>query len=108
MGKAANKKKGHTPGNREKGKLVEGIVAMFHDDPNVKVARNVKLLGRTGTTPREIDVLVTAGVVGYEVRIAFECKNEAKPIGAEYIDAFRGKLDLIGIPRQHGVFVSAS
>jgi hypothetical protein len=108
MGKASNKKKGRTANNKQKGKLVEGIVAMFHDDPNVKVERNVELVGRTGTTSREIDVLVTAGVVGYEVRFAFECKNEAKPIGVSYIDAFRGKLDYLGIPRQHGVFVSTS
>lgn len=111
MGKASNKKKGRTANNKQKAKLVEGIVAMFHDDPNVKVERNVELMGRTGrtgTTRREIDVLITAGVVGYEVRLAFECKNEAKPIGVSYIDAFRGKLDYLGIPRQHGVFVSAS
>jgi hypothetical protein len=108
MGKASNKKKGRTANNEKKGKLVEGLVAMFHADPNVKVERNVELVGRTGTTKREIDVLVTAGVVGYEVQLAFECKNEAKPIGVRYIDAFRGKLDYLGIPRKYGKFVSAS
>jgi len=57
---------------------------------------------------REIDVLLTRDVAGYLVRLAIECKNEGKPIGAKEIDAFIGKLQYVGIPVQHGIFVSAS
>lgn len=93
----------------KKGRVVEKIVAMLHDWPNVKVERNVYLpaLGNSSRR-REIDVLLTTEVVGYPVRIAIECKNEKKPIGSPAIDAFVGKLQDVGIPTQHGIFVSAS
>jgi tetratricopeptide (TPR) repeat protein len=90
-----------------KGKLVEAIVAMLHDMPGVKVERNVFLPPVHGdqTRKREIDVLLTAMVAGYPVRIAFSCKNESKKIEPGKIDEFFGELDDVGIPPQHGIFV---
>jgi hypothetical protein len=57
---------------------------------------------------REIDVLLESDVAGYPVRIAVECKNEKTPIGSKPIDESIGKLDDLGIPRQQGIYVSAS
>jgi len=83
---------------------------MFHESPDVKVERNVFLSPPNGDPKRrrEIDVLLTSYVAGYPVRIAIECKNESEPIDIDYIDAFVGKLDDVGIPHQHGIFISAS
>lgn len=52
--------------------------------------------------------MLTAYVAGYPVNIAIECKNKAEPTEIEDIDAFIGKLDDVGIPCQHGIFISAS
>lgn len=100
----------HNPNSTvAKGRVVEAIVASMHEDPGVKVERNVRVspMGFKGRK-REIDVLLTRDVAGYPVRLAIECKNESTPIGAKEIDAFIGKLQYVGIPVQHGIFVSAS
>jgi len=96
--------------SKQKGKLVERIAAMLHEGPDVKVERNVLLPPLNGDPKRkrEIDVLLTSYVAGYPVRIAIECKNEAEKNDVEYIDAFVGKLDDVGIPHQHGIFISVS
>lgn len=90
-----------------KGKLVEAIVAMLHDMPGVKVERNVELPPVHADRPRtrELDVLLTAMVADYPVRIAFSCKNESKKIEPGKIDEFIGELDDVDIPPQHGIFV---
>src|SRR5947209_2491928 len=92
-----------------KGRIIEAIVASMHESDGAKVERNVKLppLGSQEPT-REIDVLLSSEVCGYPVRWAFECKNWKKRIGVEYIDAFVGKLQDIGIPAQFGIFVTTS
>ena len=93
----------------EKGKIVEQIVAAFHNQPGVKIETNVRLPGRSkGKKRREIDVLITAEPAGHAVQLAIECKNERKPIGTEKISSFIGTLELIGIPTKYGIFVSAS
>ena len=40
--------------------------------------------------------------------MAIECKNENKPIDSPKIDAFVGKLQYVGIPPQHGIFIAAT
>lgn len=101
---------------RSKGNLVEQIAAKMHDGDDVVVKTQVRL--PPALTPagakvseyrkREIDVLITASVAGYPVQFAIECKNERKPIGVEYIDAFVGKLQYVGIPVQNGIFIATS
>lgn len=91
----------------DKGRIVESIVAAMHELSGVSVERNVCLPG-AGPRKREIDVLVSGSLGGYPVRIAIECKNEKRPVGAPKVDAFVGKLMDVGIPLQHGIFVSAS
>ena len=84
-------------------------MASMHDLPGVKVEFNVRIpsLGKSHRK-REIDVLLSSSLAGYSVQIAIECKNEKNVIGAPKIDAFVGKLLDIGIPPQHGIYVSAS
>jgi len=101
-----NAPKGST---REKGDVLEKIVAEMHDVPGVKIERNQYLPSIDGSgRTREIDVLITSQVAGFPVRIAIECKNEKKTTNIGRIDAFIGKLQDVGIPVQHGVFVSTS
>jgi hypothetical protein len=97
------------PPSAAKGRLVEGIVEKMHGSPNVRAQRRVflKPVGGGGRK-REIDVLLTSSVAGYPVRVAIECKNEAKKIGSPELDRFVGKLQHVGIPPQLGIYVSTS
>ncbi len=101
-----NPPKGST---REKGDIVEQIVAIMHEGTGVQIERNVFLptqdsSGRT----REFDVMLTSEVAGYPVRLVIECKNERKLVSVAEIDKFIGKMNDVGIPTQQGIFVSVS
>lgn len=104
--KRHNAPKGST---REKGDILEKIIAEMHTLPGVKIDRNVFLptIDGSGRT-REIDVLITSQVAGFPVRIAIECKNEKKPTGIAKIGEFIDKLNDVGLPVQLGIFVSTS
>ena len=92
-----------------KGHIVEQIVAKLHETPNILIETRAMLTPLVGKgRKREIDILISTDVAGYPVRIAVECKNEARPILETAIDAFFGKLTDIGIPTQYGIFVSTS
>jgi len=106
---AAAKESLRTPSTaRAKGNLVEDLVALLHEDLGTRVERRVRLQSLTHgpKRQREIDVLLTADIAGYPMRIAIECKNERRPVGTERIDQFIGKLEDIGIPTNQGIFVS--
>lgn len=108
MGKKTHKtpSKSNSP-STIKGRLVEMIVASLHNSPNVQVEQNIRLPAlRDPQREREIDVLLSSSVAGYPVRIAIECKNYKSIIDVPKIDAYIGKLQDIGIPTQHGVYVS--
>src|SRR5437588_519942 len=92
-----------------KGRILERIAALMHDQPNITVKLNQRLppLSSKGIK-REIDILLVCDIAGYPVRMAIECKNEDKPIGSPKIDAFVGKLQYVGIPPQYGIFISAN
>jgi hypothetical protein len=108
---ARTRKKHNAPkgSSREKGDILEKIIADMHDMPGLKIERNVFLpaIDKSGRT-REIDVLITSEVAGFPVRIAIECKNEKEPTGIAKIGEFIDKLNDIGLPVQLGVFVSTS
>ena len=94
---------------REKGDVLEKIVAEMHDVPGVKVERNQYLPSIDGSgRTREIDVLITSQVAGFPVRIAIECKNGIEPTGIARIGEFVDKLNDVGLPVQLGIFVSTS
>lgn len=107
--RSSKKKTGGTASTVSKGKIVERIAALMHDQPGITVERNRRLppVGGKGIK-RKIDVLLTASVAGYAVQMAIECKNEATAIGSPRIDAFVGKLQYVGIPPRQGIYVSAS
>src|SRR4051812_46168845 len=94
--------------NRTKGRLLEAIVATMHDMPGVQIQQNVRLpaFGSSSNRRSEIDVLMNCAVAGYPVRIALECKNVKSIVDTPKINTFLAKLDDVGIPRQHGVFIS--
>lgn len=95
--------------NIRKGKIVEQVVALLHEEPGMKIETNVKLPPKIGgddsSRRREIDVLITGQIAGYTVRLAFSCKNERLPIKPNLIDEFIGTLDDVGIPPEQGIFV---
>lgn len=91
---------------KEKGRLLESVVAALHRNPNVDVEQNVRLKVLNGSRKREIDVLVSTTIAGYPVRLAIECKNHRNSIGAPEIDSYLGKLQDIGIPPQLGIYVT--
>jgi Restriction endonuclease len=92
-----------------KGKIVEHIAALMHEQSGVTVERNRFLSPVSGEgKKREIDILLTCSIAGYPVQMAIECKNEKNPIDSPKIDAFVGKLQHVGIPPQYGIYVSAS
>lgn len=97
-----------TARSTRKGRLVEKVVALIHVAPGVKVERNVRLPTVDGKGTREIDVLLSGSIAGYLVRLAIECKNLQKKVGAPDLDRYVGKLGDVGIPVSHGIFVSAS
>jgi hypothetical protein len=108
----ANKKSKKTKNRKSesaiKGRIVEMIVASLHEDSGLIIEQNVRLPSLLNPKrKREIDVLLSGTISGYPIRIAIECKNYKSIIDAPKIDAFVGKLQQIGIPSQHGVFVSA-
>jgi hypothetical protein len=94
---------------KAKGDILEDLVALMHKVPGVIVEKRVKLpvLRARRKRRREIDVLITSNVAGYEVRLAIGCKNEVKALGMNAIDNFVGILTEVGIPLQYGILVSA-
>src|SRR5437588_3856502 len=92
----------------DKGILLEQIVSMLHKAEGVKVETNVFLPPKSGdqSRRREVDVLLTSDVAGYQARIAIQCKNYGKPITIGQIGEFRDLLEDVGLPPQYGIIVS--
>lgn len=94
------------PEHMTKAKIVEEIVALLHEREGVTVERNVRLPSLSNPTQiREIDVLVTGNVAGYQIRIPIECKNYDKRISAGQIGEFKDKLDDVGLPVRGSIYV---
>jgi len=108
MSKLDKKRDSHQSTTIDKGKIVEGLVALLHEQPGISVQRNVHLPSTDGEETREIDVLISGQLVGYPVQITIECKNYKREIGKADIDAFIGKLNDLGFPTQHGIYVCTS
>ncbi|MBV9282045.1 MAG: restriction endonuclease [Chloroflexi bacterium] len=92
---------------KDKGDVLEQVVAWLHEAPGVTVRHDVRLpmLGSRRNT-RQFDVLLTSHIAGHEVRLAVECKNEVGRVGSPKIDSFRGKLEAVGIPPSLGIYVA--
>src|SRR6266498_28984 len=92
----------------EKGGLLEQIAARMYSSPFEKVTPNAKLppIHRNPKRKREIDVLLEGKVVTRPPQRVIECKNLGKKVGVGKIDEFVGKLADVGIPHEHGIYVS--
>lgn len=105
----ARKTKRKAASSKQKGNIVEDLVALLHESQGAKVDKRIRLPSlKNEQRKREIDVLLSTEVAGYPVRLAIECKNEDKPVGTQRIDEFIGKLQDIGIPVSHGIYVSST
>lgn len=86
---------------QEQWRLYEKHVRDIHQglDPEARVTWNDRVIGILSGTPREIDVLVSGKIAGYELSIAVECKHYARPLGIGAVDEFAGKLLDLGVER---------
>jgi hypothetical protein len=111
MSKRGRKKKGKAKSSsKQKGELVERIVAMMHEgDPRVTVRRDVRLPAKHGgKRSRQIDVLLEGDFAGYPTMFAVECKNFKRPVDVGDIGRFRDLLEDVGLYPNQGILVSAS
>ena len=92
------------------GKALENLVAVIQEHlknyPDAKITQNARLLNRFGKK-RQIDVFVQTKLNGEDIGIAFECKDEKRPITAPTIEKF--VTNISNIPEvTKGVFVTTS
>lgn len=94
---------------KQKGSIVEEIVAMMHRQPGVEVKRNVRLPAKNyARRHREIDVLLLGSFAGYPTILAIECKNFKRRINVRDIGEFKDRLDDVGLAPQQGILISVS
>lgn len=92
-----------------KKELLERIAADLHSLPGAIVELNKWLPSLINPEDeREIDVLITVSPLGYEMRVAMECRNLSKRIEAKDIGEYADKLRQVGVQTQGSIFVSAS
>ncbi len=95
--------------SKEKGEVVERVVAMMHQEPGVEIRRDVQLPARNNSKrSRQIDVLLLGHFDGNPKMLAIECKNHKRPIDVGDIGRFRDLLDDVGLTPQQGILISAS
>jgi len=90
---------------KKKGDLLEDIVALIYDSPELKIEKRKRVKPLRGRKPCEIDVLISTTVMDYKIRFAIECKNEIGKFGIPEARNFKAKLDDIGVPTQNGIAV---
>jgi len=79
----------------------------LHSFKNVNVKTNVWLEPVSKSKrKREIDVLLTTSVLGYQVKFAFECKNYTKKVGVGKISEFVDKLNDVGLSPRYAFYVT--
>jgi hypothetical protein len=95
--------------SKEKGDVVEEIVAMMLEAPDVRVHRDVQVPAsdESGRT-RQFDAIVEGTFAGYPSLLAIECKSYGRNVNVKEVDAFFGQLQDVGYGPQQGVLVSAS
>ena len=97
------------PATQLKGQLIEDLVERLHRHTGYVIRPRVRLSTvRNSRRYREIDVLATGEMLGRTMHLAFECKNYGKRIGVPKVDEFRGKLEAVGIPMQHGIMIASA
>ncbi|MCW3111179.1 MAG: hypothetical protein JWQ09_5685 [Segetibacter sp.] len=66
-------------------------------EANIK--HNASKKGYLSLTSRQIDILITQYICGYEIEIAIECKNWNKPLDVEDVEKFISKLNDIKVTK---------
>jgi hypothetical protein len=81
-----------------KGKRFERINKLiqeaFKDSPSTEILSNYKIETEPGQK-NEIDILIVSKLNGFDIKIAIECKDFAKKVPVEKIDAFESKCNRI-------------
>ncbi|WP_373598708.1 restriction endonuclease [Paraclostridium bifermentans] len=91
------------------GKQYEELVRYVYEQlsnfsgKNIKVERNVKIVGKSGTT-HQIDVYYQFEMNGITHRVIIECKDHNKRVEKSMIQSFKGVIDDIG--NCTGIFAS--
>ncbi len=82
------------PSSKEKGDLLEEIIEeLCVGIKNVKVSRNLKIIGKKTKEEREIDVYIEGKQGVFDIKIAIESKNYGEPVGVEKVESFKAKLE---------------
>lgn len=81
------------------GKDLEILVAKIQAQlaPGASVQHDVHLPGKKSGRSRQIDVLVKQQVGQYEMTIAVDCKDYAKPVDVKGVEEFFGLIDDVGV-----------
>ncbi len=83
--------------------IFQTILNTEYGQRNIKVQRNVKLIGKSGIE-REFDIYWEYEQAGFIHKTVIECKDYSNPISIDRIDAFIGKLQ--DFPNMFGVFAT--
>jgi hypothetical protein len=90
-----------------KREIVEKLTTWLYDVPSRGALHDQRLPSRDGLRERQIDVLLTVKWSPDTLeRWVIECKNYHRRIEVGDVDAFVGKLDDVGVPQDHGIFVA--
>lgn len=82
---------------KQKGDFLEEIIRQLCEGVDeARVTKNATVLGKKTGSNREIDVLIEGQYHLFDVKIAIESKNHAKPVGVEKVESFKAKLEDIG------------
>jgi len=108
MGKRRDRKnRDQVADSDRKREIVEKLTTWLYDVPSRGALHDQGLPSRDGLRERQIDVLLTVKWSPDTVeRWVIECKNYGRKIEVGDVDAFVGKLDDIGVPQDHGIFVA--
>jgi hypothetical protein len=67
-----------------------------HLAPSAKVEHNVRLVGRSSGTVRQIDVVMRAQVGQFDVLLVLDCKDYGHPVDINDVEAFMGLAQDVG------------
>ena len=94
----AGKKRKNGATSRQKGDVLEWVVAMMHEARGVEVRRDVRLPAKNDSSrQRQFDVLLIGNVAGYQTVLAVECKNHKRRKDVGYVGRFRDHLEDVGL-----------
>ena len=98
MQRLAGKKRKKGVASKEKGDVLERVVAIMHEAPGVEVRRDVLLPAKNDSSRwRQFDVLLVGNVAGHQTVLAVECKNHKRRKDVGDVGRFRDHLEDVGL-----------